>query len=180
MLILWLYWSQDSATEDSKYRLGHNDHYISPLKSHRKRFKYLELYEGEFCLSGILVNEIVVALGEDVETVPLLRLKLGGVQDNCDLALKNKFRANMWKSERRWTCNLETGFNSRWLHQCLITSYLVAQKLDYCQTGKGSSPDRSRTLVPAGLRWFAKHKIYCMRGNSISTSTESWIGSPAV
>ena len=49
--------------------------------------EYLQLYEGELGLSGLLVDQVVVVLGRDVEGVSLLGVEPGGVQDHSDLAL---------------------------------------------------------------------------------------------
>ncbi len=49
---------------------------------------HLELYEGELCLPGLMVDEVVVVLGRDVEGVTFLGVELGGVQDHRDLALE--------------------------------------------------------------------------------------------
>ena len=47
------------------------------------------LDEREFCLARLLVNEVVVILGRDVERVALFRVKLRRVQHHRDLSLQD-------------------------------------------------------------------------------------------
>ena len=47
------------------------------------------LDEREFCLARLLVDEVVVVLGRDVERVALLRVELRRVQYHRDLPLQD-------------------------------------------------------------------------------------------
>ncbi len=57
------------------------------------------LYERQLGLPDLLVDEVVVVLGRDVEAVALLGVELGGVQHDRDLALEHdEHLANFLKS----------------------------------------------------------------------------------
>lgn len=49
----------------------------------------LELNQRQLSLARLLVYQVVVVLGRYVEAVTLLSVELGGVEDDCDLALEH-------------------------------------------------------------------------------------------
>ena len=54
-----------------------------------KHWLQIYLYEREFCLARLLVDEVVVVLGRDVERVALLCVELRRVQHHRDLPLQD-------------------------------------------------------------------------------------------